>query len=232
MATTKISKKDMQQDEFIETVFDFGDWLEAHWKRVAIGAGAVVAVILIGFGWFSLQESRTAEANEMLARGMKAFAPEAGVDGKGAAPDYATALTLFGQAADKAGSQPVGLVASLYRGRTLIAMGRAVEAVPILDRIAASGNARLAAQAKVSLAEAASGTGDFERAASLLQDLAQSSSGAYPPDGALMLLARVREQQGKNGEAKKTYDELLARFPQSSFAGNARQRSGDLAASR
>jgi tetratricopeptide (TPR) repeat protein len=232
MATTKISKKDMQQDEFIDTVFDFGDWLEAHWKRVAIGAGAVVAIVLIGFGWFSLQERRLAEANDVLARGMKAYAPNAGADGNAPAPDYALALTLFEQAAGKGGSHPIGVIAGLYRGRTLIAMGRAAEAVPVLESIASSGNARLAAQAKVSLAEAASAAGDLDRAATLLQDLAQSPAGAYPPDGALMLLAGVREQQGKKGEAKKTYDDLLARFPQSAFAGEARQRSGDLAASR
>jgi tetratricopeptide (TPR) repeat protein len=232
MATTKISKKDMQQDEFIETVFDLGDWLEAHWRRVAMAAGAVVAVIVIGYAWFAWQESRSLEANDILAQGMQAFSPAPGADGKAPSPDYAKALTLFEQAAAKAGSQPVGLVAQLYRGRTLIAMGRASEATPVLDAVASSGNARLAAQAKVSQAEAAAAAKDYDRAATLLQGLAAATDGAFPPDAALMLLAGVREQQGKRGEAKKTYDDIVARFPQSAFAGEARQRSTDLASSR
>lgn len=232
MATTKISKKDMQQDEFIESVFDLGDWLEAHWRRVAMAAGAVVAVIVIGYAWFAWQESRSAEANDILAQGMRAFAPEPAADGQAASPDYAKALTLFEQASDKAGSQPIGLVARLYRGRTLLALGRASEAAPILDAISSSGNARLAAQAKVSLAEAAAAAKDYDRAATLLQGLAASADGSFPSDAALMLLAGVREQQGKRGEAKKVYDDLVARFPQSAFAGEARQRSTDLASSR
>jgi len=230
--TTKISKKDMQQDEFIDTVFDLGDWIEVHWRRVAMIAGAVVALIVVAYAWVSWQESRSIAANDILAQGMQAFAPAPGADGKAATPDYAKALTLFEQAADKAGSQTVGLVASLYRGRTLIAMGRASEAAPVLDAIASSGNARLAAQAKVSLAEAAAGAKDFDRAATILQDLAAATDGAFPQDAALMLLAGVREQQGKPKDAKKVYDDLVARFPQSGFAGEARQRATDLAASR
>jgi tetratricopeptide (TPR) repeat protein len=232
MATTKISKKEMDQDEFIEKVFDLGEWLEVHWRRVAMAGGAAVALIVIGYGWVSWQESRSVAANEILAQGMQAFSPTPGADGKAASPDYAKALTLFEQAADKAGSQTVGLVAALYRGRTLIAMGRASEATPVLDAIASSGNPRLASQAKVSLAEAAAAAKDFDRAATILQDLATATDGAFPQDAALMLLAGVREQQGKSKDAKKIYDDLVARFPQSGFAGEARQRATDLAASR
>jgi tetratricopeptide (TPR) repeat protein len=232
MATTKISRKEMQQDEFIESVFDLGNWLEVHWRRVAIGASAAVAVILIGYAWLSMRELSAAQANELLAQGLSAFSPAPGADGQAAAPRYADALPLFEQSAAKAGGQPVGLVARLYRGRTLIALGRTAEAAPVLESVASSGNERLAAQAKISMAEAASAAKDYDRAATLLQEVATSMSGAFPPDGALMLLAGVREEEGKNGEAKRVYDDLVARYPQGAFAAEARQRATDLAAAR
>lgn len=232
MATTKISKKEMQQDEFIESVFDLGEWLEKNWQRVAIVAGVVVGAILLGFAWMSMRGSANAAANDVLAQGIAAFDPQATGADAPPPPNYPTALALFEQAADKAGGQTIGAVARLYRARTLIAMGRSAEAVPILEAIASAGDARLAAQAKVSLAEAAATGGDPERAAKLLQEIASATDGAYPPDGALMLLAGVREQQGKNGDAKRAYEDLIARFPQSPFASEARQQTGDASGPR
>jgi tetratricopeptide (TPR) repeat protein len=230
--TTKISKKEMQQDEFIEKVFDFGEWLEAHWKRVAIAAGAAVALILLGFAWLSLREGAANEANDLLAKGMNAYAPAAPEGGAATSPDYAAALPLFDQATAKAGSQPVGQIAQLYKGRTLIALGRASEAVPVLESVASSRNARLVPQAKVALAQAASASGDLERAATLLQEVGASTDGTYPPDAALMLLAGVRENQGRNADAKRIYDDIVARFPQGAFAAEARTRTAALAAAR
>ena len=228
--TTKISKKEMQQDEFIEKVFDLGEWLEVHWKRVAIVAGAAVALILVVFAWMNMREGTANEANNLLANGMNAYAPEAPQGGTAPPPDYAAALPLFDQAAAKAGSQPVGLIAKLYKGRTLIALGRASEAVPVLESVASSRNARLVPQAKVALAQAASAAGDLERAATLLQEVGASTDGNYPPDAALMLLAGVRENQGRQADAKRIYDDIIARFPQGAFAADARTRTAELAA--
>ena len=224
--TTKLTKKDIHQDEFIEGVFDLGEWLEANWRRVAITAGAVVAAVLLGFLWMSIRERGVGEANGLLAKGMEAFDPPPRADGSAPpAPNYAEALTSFEQAAAKGGS--VGDIARLFQGRTLIAMGRAAEATPVLTPLASSGNARLAAQAKMSLAEGAAATGDFDRAATLVQEVMTSMATAYPPDGALMRLATLRERQGKTAEARRLFEELTAKYPQSPFAGEARTRSGE-----
>jgi TolA-binding protein len=226
--TTKLTKKNVEQDEFIERVFDLGEWLEAHWRTVAIGAGAVVAVVLLAMGWMGMKARGTAEANDILAKGMRAYQPSPGVDGRAPAPNFAEALTLFEQAAGKAGSGALGDVARLYQARTLITMGRASEATPILELVSRSGNARLAAQAKVALADGASAAGDHERAASLLQEVITSMAAAYPPDGAMMRLAGVRERQGRSADARRTYEDLIAKYPQSIFAEEARRRSGEL----
>lgn len=225
MATSKLTKKSIQQDDFIESVFDLGEWLEANWRRVAIAGGAIVAVVLLGFGWMSLRNRSAGAANALLANGMRAFDPEPGADGKAAAPNYGEALSLFEQAADKGGSRSVGMIAQLYKGRTLVAMGRAAEATPVLTPLASSGNARIAAQAKVSLAEGAAATGDFDRAAALLEEVIASMASSYPPDSAMMRLATMRERRGKTAEARRLYDELGRKYPQSPFAAEARQRS-------
>jgi tetratricopeptide (TPR) repeat protein len=232
MATAKITKKAMQQDEFIEGVFDFGEWLEVHWKRVLIGVGAVVAIVLIGVAWSATRQRASEEANRLLASGIEAYAPPAGTDGQTGAPRYAEALTLFEQAADKGGSQSVGDVARLFRARTLLALQRGPEAVPVLEGLATARNRGLQAEAKVVLAEALEATGNLDGAAKLLEELAGAAKGApYPQDAALLLLGGLRERQGKNDDAKRTYADLLARYPQSAFAADARQRTTELTAS-
>jgi hypothetical protein len=231
MATAKISKKAMAQDEFIEGVFDFGEWLEVHWRRVAIGLSVMIGAVLLAIAWNSMRESAAEEANHLLAQGIAAAAPTAGADGQTPAPRYAEALPLFEQAASK-GSGRIADVARLFRARALLGLGRAAEAVPVLEGLAANGNESLAAESKVSLAEAVEATGNADRAATLLTELASvEKNPSYPKDAALLLLANLRERQGKKDEAKKVYDDLIAKFPQSAFVADAKERSGALSGS-
>ena len=232
MATAKITKKAMQQDEFIEGVFDFGEWLEVHWKRVLIAVGAVVAVVLLGVAWNGMRQRSAAEANRLLASGLDAFSPAAGADGQTPAPRYAEALPLFEQAATAGGSQNIGDVARLFRARTLIALSRGQEAVSVLEGLVTTRNKALAAESQVVLAEALEATGNLDRAAKLFEDLAAQPKGApYPQDAALLHLGGVRERQGKPDDAKRVYADLLARYPQSPFAADARQRTTALTSS-
>ena len=225
MATVKITKKEMGQDEFIEGVFDFGEWLEVHWRRVAIGVGAAVAVVLAGIAWNAMRERSADEANRLLTSGIEAYSPAAGADGQTPAPRYTEALALFEQAAGRGGSQSVGDVARLFHARTLMALSRSPEAVPVLEGLVGCRNESLAAESKVSLAEAVESAGNPDRAVVLLQELASPAKGAaYPQDAVLLLLGGVRDRQGKKDDAKRVYDDLIARFPQSPFAADARQR--------
>jgi predicted negative regulator of RcsB-dependent stress response len=226
MATAKISKKAINQDEFIEGVFDFGEWLEKNWKQVAIGIGVVVALALAVIGWRGMREKAAEEANRLLSAGMSAYAPTTGTDGQAPAPRYSEALSSFEQA-EKKGSGRIADVARMFRGRTLIALNRPAEAVPLLESLTGNSHAGLAAEAKLSLAEAVEATGNFDRAASLLQEVASAGKdAAYPPEAAMLLLASLRERQGKPDEAKRVYDDLIAKYPQSAFANEARQRTG------
>jgi TolA-binding protein len=228
--TTKIGKKDLQQDEFLENMFDLGEWLEAHWKRVAAVAGGVLALVLLGIAWNGLRERTADEANALLGRGMDAYDPAPGADGKAPAPRYADALPLFEQAAAKAGSSVVGDVARFYRGRTLMALGRAPEAISVLEGVSASSNAALATQAKVALAQALAAGGNTDRAATILNEIAAAPAGIYPPAAAALALADLRAAQGKKAEAKKGYEDVVSRFPESPFAGQARSRISEMGA--
>jgi tetratricopeptide (TPR) repeat protein len=229
MATAKITKKEMAQDEFIEGMFDFGEWLEVHWRRVAMGLGAAVVLVLAGVAWNASRQKAAEESNRLLALGLEAYAPSPGANGQAPAPRYDFALTQFDQAARRGGSRGVADVAALFRARTLIALSRGSEAVSVLEGLVSNRSEAIATEAKLALAEAAEATGNPDRAASLLQEIASpAKTGYYPPDAAMLLLAGLRERQGKKDDAKRIYDDLLARFPQSPFAADARLRTAAL----
>jgi len=221
----KISRKDLKHDEFVEAAFDLGDWIQKHWKNVAIGAGAVAGVALLVGGWFAWSARGAAAAQEALAEGLRLYgATDERVSVAQAPPasDYPGALAAFERAASAGGSSPIGRVAEMYRGATLLRMGRAGEAVPVLDGVAKSAqDKRTANSARALLAQAYEASGNDDGAVAVLRELAQEKSG-YPGDLALFDLGRILQKQGKSEEARQTLQDLLTRYPQSGRATEAR----------
>jgi TolA-binding protein len=221
----KISRKDLKHDELVEAAFDFGEWIQKHRRNLLIGGGAAVAVLAIAGAWMAWSASSAAAAREALAEGMRLYgATDERTAGAPAPPaaDYPGALAAFEKAARSGGSSSIGVVAEFYRGATLLRLGRAGEAAPVLDKVAHSGaDRRTVVSAKALLAQAYEGSGNAEAAAAVLRDLAQDKSG-YPADLALLDLARLLRKQGKADEAKQALQDLLSRFPQSERAAEAR----------
>src|SRR5262245_7786807 len=175
MSTTKkINRRELEQDEFIEKVFDLGEWLEANWRQAVAAAGAVVVVVLAIVAWNGWRARTLTQANAALAAGLEAFEPQPKPDGTSTTSRPQEAPPSFEKAADLGGSRPVGEIARYYRALALVALDRHAEAVPVLETIA-SGDGPIAAQGKVSLANALSAKGDYEKAATLLQEVAQAT---------------------------------------------------------
>jgi len=230
MATTKrINRKELGQDEFIEKVFDLGEWLETHWKEAAGAAVAVVAVVLLAVGWSAWRGRTLGQANAALGQGIDLYDPQAQADGTTPPPKMAEAHAAFEKAAKLAGSRPLGDVARYYDALALVALDRGAEALPTLEKLA-EGDGPISAQAKVSLANALAKKGDYDRAAALLQEVAGKTGAGFPPDAALSMLGSVRARQGRNEEARKAYEDLVSRYPASGLAQEARQRAAELAA--
>ena len=228
MSTTKkINRRELEQDEFIEKVFDLGEWLETNWKQAAAAAGVVLLVVLAGVGWNAWRGRTLAQANAALGQGLAAFEPTRRPDGSAVPPRLPEALASFEKAASLGGSRPIGGIARYYRGLTLVGLDRIPEATPILQEVASAGGP-IASQAKVALASALAAKGDYDRASALLQEVGSASGAGFPPDAALSMLGAMRARQGRADEARKVYEDALTRFPQSPHAGEMRQRLAEL----
>jgi hypothetical protein len=61
-----------------------------------------------------------------------------------------------------------------------------------------------------------------DRAVAVLRDLSQRTKGGYPAELALLHLGKVLQRQGKAEEARRTWQDLMARYPQATEAAEAR----------
>jgi tetratricopeptide (TPR) repeat protein len=221
----RISRKTIKQDEFIDAAFDAGAWIEKHWRTAVAVVAAAAALLLVVAAWNWWSARRTTEVSNLLAEGLRLYvgAPESGPGP--AAPRYADALPILEEASRKGGNSAPGRVASFYRGATLLRLGRAAEAIPVLDGVASSAPERtLADGARALLAEAQAKAGDLEKARATYRSLADTPGAAFPPDVALLQLARLYEERGRTREARETLQEIVTKYPQGGVSGEARAR--------
>jgi len=221
----KISRKELlKDDQIVEHAPDIVDWLEKNRGLVIRMVGAAVVVVAAVGVWNLWSNSRRDAAAALLDEGLKAYRPAAATGATQPPPPRLTeALAALEKAAERGGSSGVGVSASFYRASVLVDLGRPAEAVPILEGIVATApTAALGGSARALLAIACEKAGDGEKAAAALQQLASDATGVFPADVALVRLAELRERQGKAGEAKQAYQDILARFPDGSVAEEAR----------
>jgi tetratricopeptide (TPR) repeat protein len=223
----KITRKSLKQDEFVEAAFDAGEWLERHWRKVAVAAAGVVAVVLAGFAWAAWGAHRRAEASRLLGEGfdlVREAGSAAAAPGGSSRDRYAEAMDRFGQAARKAGRSPLREVAETYRGMVLLRRGDYAEASRVFEEVAGrTSNPALAETATAALAEAAGAATDAERAERLWRQLGESKDGFFPADLALLKLGQLFRERGRTEEARKVLQDLVDRYPQGAAAGEARQ---------
>lgn len=223
----KISRRQLKHDEFVEAGLDAGQWLEKHWRSVALVAGVLVSVGVLFAGWSWWQQSRLARAGGLAAEGFGLLSPT----DTSTPPNPVAAADKFREAAQTAGNSPLAKVARTYQGVALLRQGKAAEAVPILESVADTvSDPVLGGTARALLADALDTAGNPDRAAEVLRGLADAADASYPPELALMRLGEVRARQGKADEARRVWEEVLSRFPESPAAAQARDRMSRIAA--
>ncbi len=221
----RISRKSIKQDEFLEVASDAGAWVERHWRTAAAVVVAAFVLVLLVAAWSWWTGRRSAEVSRLLGEGLRMYAGAPGTAGAPGSPAYAEALAVFEEAARRGGSAPAGQVAAYYRGAALLRLGRAAEAVPVLEAVAAGGAERAVTDgARALLAEAYAASGQLDKAEAAYRVLADAAGGAFPPDVALLQLAGLLEERGRVREARQTLQEIVAKHPKGGAAGEARAR--------
>jgi len=223
---SRISRKELKRDEFVEVTKEAEHWLEENWPLVAkIAAGIAVAGIVVAIGFWVVRSNRE-KATVLLEEGLGQY-EQAQTAGFSDPAQLEAALTSFDASAKKGGGS-VGLVATYYRGVTLHRLGRHEDAIPALSEVAesAAGSSTLTGSAKAVLADVYQSTGETDRAVELLESLIDADPSTYPVDQALLELGKIRMARGETEQARKAWQRVVDEFSVRGAADEARTLLG------
>jgi len=234
-------RQQIKQDEFATSLEQAVAWVAAHRDEVRIGVG--VAVVLgaafLALGYF--QSQRTREADRAFAEAMAAFdAPVAAEQQPGAdrptgqvfATDedrYKTAAAAFEGVVRRYGSLDVGDRARYYAALSRVELGQYGDAEKALRELQSRGQGLLPDLARLALAELYRRSGETDKAVEAYRSVVTDPETTLARDTAMRELAGTLEDAHRYAEAREAYEQLLAEFPASVYASEARQRASFLA---
>jgi len=205
--------------------------------------GTVIAVVVVVaavggyFGWRGRIEAR---AHSELAAALAIETARVGAPvAFGAAPSGLSfvsereknqaALTKYKEVADAYPKSDAGLYARYRQAATYMALGTPKSAAETYQQVISAGGDSLYAQmARLGLAEAQAQTGEYDAAINTFRELSQHKDGQLPVDGLLMRLGRTEAEAGKAADAEQTFNKLVAEYPDSAFAADAKKELDQL----
>jgi len=202
--------------------------------------GAIVALAVIGGGYYFWRTSVANQADRLLADArIVEEAPVGPITDPKAAdnrlrfPDgtakVQAAVTKYKGVADAYPSTDAGIFARYREATGYMFLGQPAQAVAafqqVIDR---DGNGIYGQMARLGLAQAEARSGALDKAIATYQSLADQKDGALPVDGVLIELGRAYLEAGKTTEAQQTFNRVVSEFPDSQFLPEARQQLDSL----
>ena len=123
-------------------------------------------------------------------------------------------------------STKAGLAARYYAASALAQLGRPAEAATRYQEVVERAGTKdlYGRMAQLGAIEAQVQAKQFDQAISRAQALANNTAAdGLPRDAVLMELGRAYAAAGKKAEAKQAFDKVIAEFPQSAYADEAKQ---------
>jgi predicted negative regulator of RcsB-dependent stress response len=210
----RLRRKDLKKDEFVETVFDFGQWLEENWPVVVRYASAIALIVVVALAWWWYVGYNRDKAEELLAQGMQKYTAAESA-GFAIPEEVEEALALFEESNDKGSSTPAGRTALYYKGASLYRLGRLDEAIPVLEEVSSSEEpATLVGVAGSMLADALVDAGQPDRALAVLEEMAAAEEPTYPADLTLLKVAGIHQAAGDIEAAQRVWQRITEEHPQ------------------
>jgi TolA-binding protein len=242
----RIERRKLKENDFAESVARARTVIAQRQRDITVLVVVIVAAVAVVGGFLGWRASRNAKATDLLATALaKAEAPVVTppAPAPGSPPPVQqpgtfrterermeAALPLFLQAADKYPNTDAGLTARYRAAGILAELGRYREAEQRYQEvIARAGSSSLYGRtARLGLAEAQLAQQKNDAAVATLKELSTDSNSQLPLDGVLMQLGRACQQAGKKDEATRAFTRIVDEFPQSLYAGDAKEKIAEL----
>jgi predicted negative regulator of RcsB-dependent stress response len=220
----KIIKKRIQKKttdtevEVKERLSSLRDTLKER-QKTALQYGIVILVILAAFvGFFIYSSASKKKAQDIAYEGYKVYTSVAQAQTSNKDEQYQKALELFKKAADTR-KTPFSL---FYIAACYYELGKQDEALKALKDFARTyaDDEKYAPLAYQKIALIYARQGNITEAKAALDSLSGLKGDIYK-DFALLEYGKLLEKEGKSDEAKKKFNELVQRFPNSPFKDEA-----------
>jgi tetratricopeptide (TPR) repeat protein len=228
-------KQQIKQDELVTGVEHAAGFLKTHRQEATVTVAAVVVAVLAVAGFTMYRNSRESEANRALDAALETYhAPVASAGTPQNAPvQFASDAERLKKAVGELdgvgrryGSMAAGRRARYYAALCRSELGENAEAEKTLTELAAGDRSQVESSlSRLALGDLFRRTGRFDQAIAAYKQLAEEQDGAVPRDHALMALSGTLEDAKRLPEAGAAYRRVTDEFPQSPYAGEARQRA-------
>jgi len=225
----------LKDNELVQFAADAAGIVQERRGPILATVVAIIVVIAGVGGYFAWRNRVEARAHTELAAALAVETARVGPPvAFGSAPaglsfvsereKSQAALTKFKEVADAYPKNEAGLYARYREAATYMTLGTPKSAAEAYQRVISDGGNTIYAQmARLGLAEAQAQSGDYDAAINAFRDLSQRKDGELPVDGVLMRLGRTQAEAGKPADAEQTFNKLVAEYPDSSFAADARK---------
>lgn len=226
----------LKENELANLAVSARETLASRGQQLTLIVAAVVALVVVAGGYYWWSGRTSSRADALLADAMKLddarIGPPAapGTPGAGGLTfisereRHQAALTKFKIVADEYPSTPAGIFGRYREAATFMALGSVESAGKSFQMVIdQDGDGLYGRMAKLGLAEVQAQTGQDDPAIATFKELSQQKDGPLPIDGVLMRLGRTYLDAGKRTEAEQTFNQLIAEYPESPFAADARR---------
>lgn len=234
----RLTRKEIKHDGFTESVEGAIDYVRIHSRALAGGLIALVVLILIvgiGTAW---KESRQAKADTALATAMMVMSapidasspdplnPESPVFADTASRAARSRELLEAVRSDFGGSDAAN-IANAYLGQIAAADGETSEARELWESfLRESDESLLAAEIRINLMSLDRAEGRGEELVTRLRAELDAPDSKMPKDLLLYELGVTLESLAREDEAGDAFRRIVDEFPRSSYAAEARSRTG------
>jgi predicted negative regulator of RcsB-dependent stress response len=239
----------LKTNDFADVIGDLTHRFQENRKSILGVAGLVIAVLVIGGGYWTWRTQQAEKAAIALADAMAVesapvvpAAPPA-APGQPAPPappagSYPSAearaqaaIAKFQAVASSYGSSPAGVAARYHVAALLANTGKPADAErefrAVIDQ---AGSGLYGRMARIGLAQVQVQAGQFDPAIATFREMASRADADLPGDGLLMQLGRAYTLAGRKTEALQTYQRILDEFPDSLYSSTARRQLDELKA--
>ena len=239
MAPKRLTRKEIVQEDRIRAALTgIYEWMARNGYLLAAGLGLLLVTVLGSYIWQNYQQNRSAELQIEFAEGLKIYHSPTGTD-----PDSEQAvsssryhfetdqerrekaLESFNAVASDSPGSNLGLLARYYAARIQHELDQREEAKQELNSVIEEADLiEIRSLARNFLAHVLLLEEDRKQASAMLKAILDDSPSSFPKEIVMVRLARNLEADGNTSEAVEFYRNLLADYPDSSYAPEARSR--------